>query len=453
MSKATRQSVLFEDVFTKPAHVVFDAEATSSDGGLVLLAAVDRRSRVTESLAAALTDDRQRAKVKHSVADLIRQRVFGIALGLADCNDAERAAADPLMKAACGRAPLTGADLASQPTLSRFENAPTAREVVAMQRRFEESRLDLLCRRHRGVRRVTIDMDGTDDPAHGGQQGVLFNGFYGKWCYVPLVTFVSFDRDPEQYAVSARLRPGNAKCQRGAVPMLRRIVRGLRRRMPRARVLVRLDAGFANPTLFAALERMGVDYVVGMASNCALDRNAEPAMTQARALVAQSGASARVFADFRYAARSWERERRVVVKAEVTVEGEKPPRDNARYHVTNLRMASANVHTIYCGRGDSENRLKELLLDLEMDRTSCGRFLANQLRVLLTLAAYALYQDLRRGLGGAVRMTVATLRLRLVKIASRVTESSRRIVLHMSDAHPWRDLFRRAARTLGASAA
>lgn len=451
MSKATRQSVLFEDVFAKRAQVVFDAEATSSDGGLVLLAAVDRRSRVTDSLVAALADERQPGKVKHSLPDLVRQRVYGIALGLADCNDSERSAADPLMKAACGRAPLTGADLASQPTLSRFENAPTARELVAMQRRFEESRLDLLCRRHRCVRRVTIDMDGTDDPAHGGQQGVLFNGFYGKWCYVPLVSFVSFDGDPEQYAVSARLRPGNAKCQRGAVPVLRRIVRGLRRRMPHARVLVRLDAGFANPRLFTALECMGVDYVVGMAGNAALDRNAEPAMIKSRALVAQTGASARGFADFRYAAGSWEQERRVVVKAEVTVEGERSPRDNARFHVTNLRLGSANVHALYCGRGDSENRLKELLLDLEMDRTSCTRFLANQLRVLLTLAAYALYQDLRRGLRDTVRMTVATLRLRLVKIAARVTESARRIVLHMSDSHPWRDLFRRAARSVGAS--
>lgn len=451
MHQSTRQSVLFEDVFSKDAQVLFDAEAASSDGGLVLLAAADRRAGVTEALASALADPRQPGKITHALRDLVRQRVYGIAAGLADCNDAERAATDPVMKAACGRAPLSGADLASQPTLSRFENAPSARELVVMQRRFEESRLDVLCKRHRGTRRVTIDMDSTDDPTHGAQQGTLFNGFYGTWCYLPLVTFVSFDGDPEQYAVSARLRPGNATNPRGAVPVLERIVRGLRRRMKGVRIRVRLDAGFASPRIFDALERLGVEYVAGMQGNAVLDRKAEPAMMRSRIRVTHTGASTQSFDSFTYAAKSWPCERRVVVKAEVTVEGGKPPRDNARFLVTNMRHAAEDVHTVYCGRGDSENRLKELLLDLEMDRTSCKRFCANQLRVLFTLAAYALYQDLRWGLRAEERLSVATLRLRLVKIGARVTESVRRIVLHLPAAHPWKDLFRRTARSVGAA--
>jgi hypothetical protein len=357
------------------------------------------------------------------------------------------------MTAACGRAPLTGADLASQPTLSRFENAPPAEKLVAMQRGFEEARLDTLCRRHSTVRRVTIDMDSTDDTTHGAQQYSLFNSFYGTWCLQTLMAFVAFDGHPEQYVVSARLRPGNAPSTRGAVPMLRRIVLGLRRRIKRVKILVRLDAGFASPTVFDALERLRVDYVVGMPSNQVLDRKAEPAMMRSSIAASMIGASAQRFDDFRYAAKSWSRERRVIVKAEVTVEGNKPARDNPRFVVTNLRGEPESDYTTYKGRGDSENRIKELLLDLEMDRTSCTSFLANQLRVLFTLAAYALYQDLRWGLHDQERLTVATLRLRLVKIGARVTESVRRIVLHLPVAHPWKDLFRRAALAVGALSA
>lgn len=454
MTHSTRQTVLFEGVFEKPLQVVFDAEATSSDGGAVLLAAVDRRSRVTHSIASALHDARQVTKVRHSIEDLVRQRVFGIALGLVDCNDAERIAGDPVMKAVCGRDPIGGADLASQPTLSRFENAPTAKELVAMQRRFEDSRLDVLCRHHRGNRTVTIDVDATDDPTYGDQQGSLFSGFYGSWCYLPLVAFVAFEGDPEQYVVSARLRPGNAKSPRGAMPMVRRIVAGLRRRMKGVRIVVRLDAGFASPTVFQALERMGVGYLVGMPGNEVLHREAQPWMARSRAGAIATGASSQHFGDFRYAAGVWPRERRVVVKAEVVVEGDKPMRDNARFVVTNLRRGPEDTYRIYCGRGDSENRLKELLLDLEMDRTSCTRFLANQLRVLFTLAAYALYQDLRWGLRDSegARLSVANLRLRLVKVAARVTQSVRRVVLHLPVEHGWRDLFRRAARAAGAVA-
>lgn len=452
MSKSTRQSVLFEDVLGKPALAVFDAEASSSEGGATLLAAVDRRGGITESLAASLVDVRQPGKVRHSTLSLVRQRVFGMALGFADCNDAERVAADPVMKALCGRAPIEGADLASQPTLSRFENAPTARELVAMQRNFERSRIDVLCRRHRGCRQVVIDMDSTDDPTHGAQQGALFNGFYGTWCYLPLLSFVSFEGDPEQYAVSARLRPGTARNWRTAAPTLRRLVARIRRGLPKAKILVRLDAGFASPTLIDAMEALRVQYVVGVQGNAALDEKAADLMVRSRLDVNLTGVSARHFGDVTYAAKTWERERRVVVKAEVVVEGNKPPRDNARFVVTNLGLSSEDVFTVYRGRGDSENRLKELLLDLDLDRTSCGRFLANQLRVLLVVAAYALFQDLRWSLRRteAARFSVGTLRLRLLKIGARIVESARRVVLHLPTAHPWKDLFRSAALAVGA---
>jgi hypothetical protein len=455
MSQSTRQGVLFEDVFGKSTHVVFDGEASSSDGGAVLLAAMDRRGGVTQSLASAIVDARQAGKVRHTTLELLRQRVFGVALGMADCNDAERSAADPVVKALCGRAPIGGADLASQPTLSRFENAPTARELVAMQRSFERSRLEVLCRRHRGARRVVIDLDSTDDPTYGDQQYALFSGFYGTWCYLPLVAFVGFEGDPDQYAVSARLRPGTARNWRTAAPLLRRIVAQLRRELRGVRILVRLDAGFASPMLFDVLEALRVEYVVGIQSNAVLDREAEPWLVRSRMRVIATAASTQHYGDFRYAAKAWEHDRRVVVKAEVVIEGGKSPRDNPRYVVTNLRLAPEDVFVVYRGRGDSENRLKELLLDLEMDRTSCSRFLPNQIRVLFAVAAYALYQDLRWSLRrtDAARLSVASMRLRLVKIGARVVESARRIVLHLPAAHPWKDLFRRAALAVGAAPA
>ena len=456
MTNPTRQSVLFPGLFGRPTTVVFDGESQSSEGGAGLLQVVDRRLGLTERLAGVLTDGRDASRVQHSLEEILRQRVFSIALGYADQNDAARVGADPMIKGLVGRAPVRGNDLASQATLSRFENAPKARELVAMARQLEEDVVERLRARDPGARRITIDMDPSCDPTHGAQQGTLFNGFYGTWCYLPVFGFLTVGGDPEQYLFCARLRPGLAKEGRTSLRTIRRMVKRLRRAFPRAQILVRLDSGFAGPRLFDALDELGVKYVVGMPKNKRLLKACEAQMTAAAVRAVTEGQTTQIYGACEYRARSWSRSRRVVFKAEVLVADGKANKDNARFVVTNLSR-SYKPETIYCktycGRGDSENRIKELKGGLSVDRTSCTSFRANQFRVLMTAAAYVLFQELRHDLRGteAARWQVSTIRERLLKIGARVVESVRRVVVHLAAACPWRDLWCRIARRLGAA--
>jgi hypothetical protein len=453
MVESTRQSVLFGNALTKPAVARFDGEAQSSDGGLVLLGAVDRALGLTERLAATLVDDRQRAKVVHTYREMFRERVFAIAAGYPDTNDAKRLAADPLLKEVCGRHALSGEDLASQPTLSRFENAVTGRELVALTRELE----DLVVARHRKrkgkkARLITIDLDSTDDPTHGQQAFSFFSGFYDTWCFLPLLGFLSFDDEPEQFLFHARLRPGNSRNWRTMYPLLRRVVPKLREAFPRARVRVRLDAGFARAETFELLEQLGLEYVVAVQGNKRLLEQAEPLLASARKAVAKTGQTAQVFGEVTYKSDTWDRERRVVVKAEV-LEGD-APKDNPRFVVTNIRHGPERLYKkTYCARGESENRIKELHA-LELGRTSCSRFLPNALRVLCVAAAYVLYQELRLRSARTelARAQVPTIRERLVKIGARVVESVRRLVLHFPAAYPWQPLWRATALAVGAEA-
>lgn len=456
MSKTSRQCVLFEDLFSKPVVAAFDADALSSDGGLSLLAALDRGIQLSSKLAAKLEDSRAPGRVSHSYLELFQQRVLGIAAGYSDGNDSQRTAADPMMKMAVGRAPISGADLASQPTLSRFENAISAKSAVAAIRELEAFVIERVARRHRKAKVVTIDLDSTEDAAHGRQQQIFFNGHYDTWCFLPLVGFISVDDHPEQYLFHARLRPGNSRDPRGVVPLLRRTISAVREKFGKVKIRLRVDAGFYRPHLLDVLEELGVEYAVSMPKNKALKVLSATTMVTARKQAEESDATATLFEEFQYAADSWPSKRRVVCKAEVLVYPGRTTKDNQRYVVTNRRRPGPeSIYTWYCQRGDSENRIKELKIDLAMDRTSCTRFVANQLRVLMTAAAYVLFQELRWRMraSAAGRSTVASLRDMLVKVAVRVTESVRRIVCHMPTHHAWRDLWQRAARACGAALA
>lgn len=456
MSKTNRQSVLFEDLGTKPVRALFDADVLSSDGGLSLLAALDRGIGLSKRLTSKLTDGRMPGRVSHSYLELFQQRVLGIAAGYSDGNDAQQTAGDPMMKMAVGRAPISGADLASQPTLSRFENAVSPRSVLAATRAMETFVIERVARRHRKAKVVTIDVDSTVDPAHGKQEQIFFSGYYDTWCFLPLLAFLSVDGDPQQYLFHARLRPGNSRDPRGVIPMLRRTIAAVRQKFGKVTVRVRADAGFYRPHLLAVLESLRVEYVVSLPKNKAVDALSAKVMTKARKQAEQSEATATLFEEFQYAADSWPAERRVICKAEVLVYPGRSTKDNQRYVVTNrLRPAAESIYEWYCQRGESENRIKELKLDLAMDRTSCTRFVANQLRVLMTAAAFALFQELRWRLraSAAGRSTVARLREMLVKVAVRVTESVRRIVCHMPAHHAWRELWQRAALACGAAVA
>ena len=450
---STTPCVLFPDLFNRPLTATFDVPNASSDGGAVLLKAADRRLGLIPRLAGALVDGRQSGKVRHAVVDLLGQRAYGLALGYEDANDSARLVDDAMHKLMLGRDPVHGDALASQPTLSRFENDVTRGELLRMSEALFETVLDRHVRRRRQVRRITLDLDVTDDPTHGAQQLAFFNTFYQNWCYLPLLAFLTFDREPDQYLCAAALRPGNAPTQAGALTLLKRIIGRLQERLPQARILVRLDGGFADPALFEFLDAVGVDYVVAMAKNKVLERKADLDMIAARVLSEHTGRTEHVFTDFTYAAGTWDRERRVVCKAEVVRLEGREPKLNARFVVTNLRGKPERIYKhVYCMRGEAENRIKELF-DVALDRTSCTRFLANQLRVLLAAAAYVLLQELRLAARGTAwaRAQVATLRLDLLKVGVQVVGSVRRLVLRLPATFPFRDGWRTLALRLGAS--
>ena len=449
------QTVLFPDLFDRPLVATFDQPHASSDGGAVLLKAAERRYGLIDGFAQCLVDERQSGKIRHTLADLLAQRIFGLACGHADANDADRLADDPIHKLLLGRDPVAGDSLPSQPTISRFENRVGVRELYTMGRELATSVIERHQRRLRGrARRITIDLDPTDDPTHGAQQLTFFNGHYDCWCYLPLLAFLTFDDESEQYLCAAMLRPGNAPATAGAVGLLRRVIDLLRVAFPKARFLVRLDGGYAAPEVLDVLDAEPcLDYVVAMAQNAVLTRHAESAMVEARTLSDTSGQTEHVYTETRYAARTWPRERRVVIKAEVVCLPGREPRDNPRFVITNLRPTPRFVYEhVYRARGDIENRIKELHDGLQIGRTSCCRFWANQLRVLLTAAAYVLMQELRlRAARTACAHTQVTgLRERLLKLGVHVVVSVRRIVLHLPTSTPDRDAWRHIALALGA---
>ena len=452
------QTVLFPDLFARAVVATFDQRHASSDGGAVLLKAAERRYGLIDGFARALVDDRQPSKVRHTLEDLVAQRIFGLACGYPDANDADRLADDPMQKLLLGRDPIAGERLASQPTISRFENGAASQALYAMGCALADRVIDRHRRRlHGRATRITIDLDPTDDPTHGAQQLTFFNGHYDSWCYLPLLAFLTFDDEVEQYLCAAILRPGNVPASRGTLGLLRRLLTRLRAAFPTARFLVRLDGGFATPEILDFLDaEPRLDYVVAMAENSRLARCAEPAMGEARRLTEASGQTEHVYTEARYAARTWRRrERRVVIKAEVVRLAGRDPRDNPRFVITNLRQSPRVVYErVYCARGDIENRIKELHDGLQIGRTSCCRFWANQLRVLLTAAAYVLLQELRvrAARTACARAQVTWLRERLLKLGVQVVVSVRRIVLHLPTATPDLHAWRRIALALGARA-
>jgi hypothetical protein len=457
MTQSTRQRVLFADVFAKPLLATFDTSSLSSDAGFLLLGAIDRKIGLTGALCAGLPDPRQPGKVEHSLHDLFRQRVYSIAAGYADGNDASGLRSDPLLQLVCDRPPGEGEDLASQPTLSRFERSMHGRALILMGRELERERIERFAMHFPHTRRVVIDLDATVDPTHGQQAFSFFNGFYDTHCFLPLLGFLSADGERQEFAYHARLRPGIGASSRGVMPLVRRTVAMLRDRLPKTKILVRMDGGFANPRLLRVLDELRVDYVLGLASNSVLLRRSKRFLRGLRKKVRDTGQAARRFGALPYAARTWDRKRRVVVKAEVlpppATGGDGKIKTNVRFVVTNLKSSSRHVYeTVYCARGNSENRIKELKNDLQMDRTSSTSYLANQFRVLATLTAYALYQELQWELRATslASAQVATLRLKLVKLGARVEASVRRFVVRLPLACPHAKEWCYLARRLGA---
>jgi len=453
----TTQRWLFPGLSSRQLIAAFDQERSSSDGGAILLKAADERLGLTRSLVNCLSDGRDPDRITHELRELLQQRVFGIACGYPDGNDSDRLAEDPVHKMLLDRDPVEGEGLASQPTISRFENSASAKNLFRVGEELARGVVKRHRKRLRGrARRITIDLDSTADLAHGDQQLALFNGHYDNTCYLPLLGFVSFNDEPDQYLFTALLRPGNSPDKRGAVGVLKRVIALLRAGFAKATIRVRLDAGFAGPEIFDYLDAEGVEYAVAMPKNSVLERRAKRSLGRASRLSRESGHSERVYTETQYAARTWSHKRRVIIKAEVTRHPGREPKKNPRFVVTNLEQTPRWVYEkVYCKRGDVENRIKELQHGLEIDRTSCCRFFANQLRVLMTAAAYVLMQELRLHAArtSLARAQVWTLRDSLLKIGARVSGSVRRLVLHLPTSFPFLGPWGKIAARLGAQLA
>jgi hypothetical protein len=422
--------------------VRFDGGQVTSDGGLPWVVQAELALGVCAALAAGVPEWR-RGGVRHSLEALVRQRVFQIACGYADQDDADTLRTDPLFKLACGRLPASEADLASQPTLSRLENAVDRHAVEQL----AASLADLYIRergRAGAPGRLVLDLDGTDDPAHGEQEGVAYHGYYRQHMYHPLLIF---DGDTG-HLVTAVLRPGNVHGSRFVVLVLRRLLRKLRAAWPGVPVELRADSGFAVPRLYAWCDANAVDYTIGLIPNDTLEARAAPLLADAQARSAeQGGAKVRLAGESRYQAGSWPTARRVVFKAEILDKG-----PNTRFVVTTRADAPLALYDWYVDRGEPENWVKDLKNALAADRLSCHRFWANAFRLLLHAAAYWLLDQLRRWLlaADAARLQLDTLRLRVIKIGGWVRESTRfaipDVCVHLSSHHPGRALWLLLAR-------
>jgi len=430
---------------TVPLKVAFDAPHISSDGGALLLRQMDDHLGLSERLAPLLPDERDPRKVTHDRREQLRQRLYQIALGYADCNDADRLRHDPLLKSVCDRTPHAEG-LSSQPTLSRLKNAVDARTLRALLREIEERYMRSL---PEAPAVIVLDIDSTDDPTHGQQQLSFFHKYYDQHMYHPLLIF---DGERGQL-VSAVLRPGNAHAARGAMGVMRRIIRHLKQRFPHVQIVVRGDSAFAVPRVLRMLEELdrelgGIAYVFGLAQNAVLLRSGAVALTEAQGRFRAAKQTVQHFDAFAYAAESWPQARHVVMKAEVSAQGANP-----RFVVTSLSaFAPALLYHAYCERGQCENFIKDFKNALQADRLSCSTFAANFFRLLEHAATYVLVHALRTQVAPLApqlgRAQFDTLRLQLLKVAAIVSQSTRRVLVRLPFAFPLARLFRQLATTL-----
>ncbi len=438
MTECTRQGVFFSSLKRQQIVADFNGGPLTSDAGGLLLREVDRSLGLTAALAGCIADPRDPAKVQHELRTLVAQRVFAIALGYEDLNDHQTLRDDPLLQVLSEAPPGPAVSLASPATLCRFENAITRASLVRMSVAFVEQ---FIASYKRPPKRIVLDFDATDDRVHGTQEQRFFHGYYDHYCFLPLYVFCG------ERLLCAYLRPSNIDAALHSRAILKLLVQRIRRAWPKVEIIFRADTGFCRWKLLRWCDRHGIGYVIGLARNPVLERMAQPFVTDAKLRFERTQRKQRRFHEVRYAAGTWDRERRVIIKAEHLRQG-----PNTRFVVTNLDDGAQRIYDgWYTPRGEMENRIKEQQLGLFADRTSCHKFLANQFRLLLTSAAYVLIEHLRRvGLAGTelARAQVTTIRLKLFKIAARVVLSVRRVVLHLSSSYPHRPLFRRVADRL-----
>jgi hypothetical protein len=444
----------------------FDGGRISSDGGALLLCETDRKLSLLDRFAECFDDHRSPEWVEHSVEDLLRQRVFALALGYEDLNDHDDLRRDALLATCVGKSDPTGESrsrerdrgsaLAGKSTLNRLEwglaesaakdrYRRVAVDTEAVDRFFVDVFLDSY---DDAPEEIILDFDATDDPLHGHQEGRFFHGFYDHYCYLPLYVFCG------KHLLSARLRRSNIDASEGTVEELSRIVNQIRERWPDVSIVLRADSGFAREAIFVWCEENGVEYVTGIARNARLEGLLEPALERAEEMCAETGEPARLYEELSYRTLStWSRSRRVVGKAEITERGPNP-----RFIVTSLSLDEMDGKTlyeqIYCARGDMENRIKEQQLDLFSTRTSGRLMRVNQMRLWLSSVAYTLIEALRRIALEGTKLANAycgTIRLRLLKIGARIRITVRKVWVSLASSHPAESIFAHAHQRLRGS--
>jgi hypothetical protein len=420
----------------KKITAAFDAGCLSSDGGVLLLAGIDQRLGLIERLAALIPDHRDPAQITHTLADILRPRVFAIACGYPDADDLDDLRTDPAFKLACGRLPESGPDLASQPTMSRWENAPDQRTLIRLSR----AMVDLWCQSYpRPPKAITLDFDDTADTVHGHQQLSLFNAFYDERCFMPLHVYDA----ASGHCVLTILRPGKTPDGREVRAHIRRLVRRIRQHWPNTVITIRGDSHYGRWEAMDWCEQNGVQYVFSLERNKVLEGLVQAeAEALERRWAAAPGEVMRAYTETRYAAGTWARQRRVVARIEATYQGL-----DTRYVVTNISHCGAQwlYDGLYCARGQAENLIKRHKSQLASDRTSCRSPLANQMRLILHTAAYWLMRLLRDAIPRPQPLAsgeFSTIRLRLLKIAVRVRETASRIRLAFAANCPDAALFR-----------
>jgi hypothetical protein len=453
-TECSRDSLAFASLGSRKVTAAFDGGAITSNAGALLLREADRVLGLSQQVAACFTDSRRQDRVEHAVETLLAQRIHGIALGYEDLNDHDELRHDPVLGLVSGKAEARRSDcavLAGKSTLNRLEHAPKTDDDRYRKLSVDEGAMKrlfvsvFLKSRATPPERIILDLDATDDPIHGGQEGRFFHGYYKCYCYLPLYIFCGRE------LLLAKLRSANMDASAGAKEEVALIVAQIRERWPNVEIWLRADSGFCREEVMAWCENNGVHYVFGLARNARLEASIADELAEAEAKAKDSGKPERIFKELRYQThKSWSRERRVVAKAEHLLKGPNP-----RFIVTSLGCeafeAQELYEKIYCARGEMENRIKECQLDLFADRTSAASLRANQLRLWFASLAYVLVTALRRmALQGTelAQATAGTIRLKLLKLGAQVTVSVRRVKIAITSACPLKSVFATAHRRL-----
>ncbi len=455
-TECTAGTLPFQAVARRTVQARFDGGTLTSDGGAVLLREVDRATGILRQFAACFRDHRAPARITHPVATLVRQRVYGLALGYEDLNDHEHLRHDPLFAVLAEAADLT-TPLAGKSTLNRLElsaatvdEAERYKKIAVDHAAVDQMLVDVFLQAHAvPPTAIVLDLDATDDPVHGAQEGRFFHGYYGHYCYLPLYIFAG------EHLLCARLRSANIDASAGALEEVQRLVAQIRAAWPTVRITLRADSGFCRDALMTWAEAHAVDFVFGLAKNDRLTALIPEELAAAAAECATTSQPARRFAERTYQTHdSWTRARRVVAKAE-QLTGGADGKSNPRFVVTSLPVTTVDARTlyedVYCARGEMENRIKEQQLMLFADRTSAATMRANQLRLYFSSVAYLLLHALRRiALVGTAlaHAQCQTIRLTLLKIGARIRITVRHVWLALASGCPYAALFARVHATL-----